>query len=528
MHIAIEGMDGVGKTTIAKALAKSLGMRYFSKSLHDMNDPSGKFDSFTTLRDLIPEEHVTSSFGFRGSFLLSRALQEDIVSDRFLASNFWAHTHGQHYNELQQLMEQMGAPDLTVILWAEPEIIRKRMIDRNPNDKDLVKLPHIEEAYKAMDWFCHRSGLPHIHFDTSSLGIEQVVRKLSSHITHGISPDKLYSEMSGSTKTKLYSDFSFILLDEGILKDCIPHKQHDSLQIPNGVEKLRPFSLSRCGKVREVILPTTIREVSSLAFAGLQELESIVVSTPNDIHSTNGVLYGRNTLIKYPPAKRDSVFRAESISSVEKFSFLNADNLHTIDFGAQTKLFGFASMFGCTSLNHIAFSPDLLAQCALLNSGEDLTLVLDKGGRYQVKQGCIIDQARGSIYKVLPQTTHIANSIDAVQLGPWAAAYLQSQTNFQIDAPIRRVGPYAFARTRFCSVYFPPSLQIVDDSIFLDSNEIQSITFSSVSPPSLTTSALAGINATITLPSGAKLNYAANPRWESLKATFQECDSPGN
>lgn len=49
MHIAIEGMDGAGKTSQAKVLAKRIGGEFIAKSFHEMHDTSGIYDSFVTI-----------------------------------------------------------------------------------------------------------------------------------------------------------------------------------------------------------------------------------------------------------------------------------------------------------------------------------------------------------------------------------------------------------------------------------------------------------------------------------------------
>ena len=46
MHIAIEGIDGVGKSTAAKNLAERLGFTLVEKPLHFLFDEDGNEDNF--------------------------------------------------------------------------------------------------------------------------------------------------------------------------------------------------------------------------------------------------------------------------------------------------------------------------------------------------------------------------------------------------------------------------------------------------------------------------------------------------
>ena len=43
-HIAIEGMDGVGKTTTCKLLAERLGYKFIEKNLRFLFDENDEFD----------------------------------------------------------------------------------------------------------------------------------------------------------------------------------------------------------------------------------------------------------------------------------------------------------------------------------------------------------------------------------------------------------------------------------------------------------------------------------------------------
>jgi thymidylate kinase len=41
MHIAIEGLDGVGKTSTAKLLADEIGFKFIEKPMHYLTDVDG-------------------------------------------------------------------------------------------------------------------------------------------------------------------------------------------------------------------------------------------------------------------------------------------------------------------------------------------------------------------------------------------------------------------------------------------------------------------------------------------------------
>ena len=46
MHIAIEGMDGVGKTSVAELIAEKLGYQFIEKPLHLLLDEEGQMENY--------------------------------------------------------------------------------------------------------------------------------------------------------------------------------------------------------------------------------------------------------------------------------------------------------------------------------------------------------------------------------------------------------------------------------------------------------------------------------------------------
>ena len=183
VHISIEGMDGVGKSTTCKLLSERLGYKFVEKPLHYLFDESeDKFDEYLRIRDQVnanPNRVFTSWFYGLGSIYMYELFKnENIVTDRHFASNYaWsgADNNGEVYD---LLIQKIGKPKLTVILYSPSETIVNRLISRNKEDSDISKAKKSETIYSRMIDFCKNKELPFIVIDTSNLRPEEVVDRI--------------------------------------------------------------------------------------------------------------------------------------------------------------------------------------------------------------------------------------------------------------------------------------------------------------------------------------------------------------
>ena len=81
-HIAIEGMDGVGKTTTCKLLAERLGYKFIEKNLRFLFDENDSFDNYFKIRDKVnanPDRLFTSWFYGLGNIYLYTMFKDEIM-----------------------------------------------------------------------------------------------------------------------------------------------------------------------------------------------------------------------------------------------------------------------------------------------------------------------------------------------------------------------------------------------------------------------------------------------------------------
>ena len=185
-HIAIEGMDGVGKTTTARMLAAALGYIYVEKNLHELLDENGGFENYFRIRDKVnrsPDRLFTVWFYALGNiYLHTNHKNENVVTDRYFLSNYaWSGT--QDNKEVFDLLtEKLGFPDLTVILYADEGAIFRRLRHRDEQDSDLDKVKLAKEKYEKMISFCETYRMPYMVIDTSNLSPEEVVETILKRI----------------------------------------------------------------------------------------------------------------------------------------------------------------------------------------------------------------------------------------------------------------------------------------------------------------------------------------------------------
>ncbi len=185
-HIAIEGMDGVGKTTTSRLLAARLGYTYVEKNLHELFDDNGKFDNYFKIRDKVnasPDRLFTSWFYALGNiYLYTNHKGEDVVTDRHFLSNYaWSGTE-DNTEVYDLLVSKLGFPDLTVILYADEKALFARLRHRDEHDSDLSKVQLAKEKYEKMIAFCEKYQMPYMVIDSSHLSPEDVVEVIMKRI----------------------------------------------------------------------------------------------------------------------------------------------------------------------------------------------------------------------------------------------------------------------------------------------------------------------------------------------------------
>lgn len=192
MFIVIEGVDGVGKTSVARELAAQLGAVYFrtpSDTLESFQ-MAATFQSGLPLRQYADQQAYCDPkvrFAFyvfaviEASVHVERLLQHSsVVCDRFLSSTLAYHrVLAPELATADVSWAQTIKPDLEILLDINDEHLHlQRLRSRTPRSDRLL-----ERNFRFLQLVRHEfHRLDLITLDTSYEGVSQVVAKIKSMI----------------------------------------------------------------------------------------------------------------------------------------------------------------------------------------------------------------------------------------------------------------------------------------------------------------------------------------------------------
>ena len=193
MIISIEGMDGVGKTTVAKSIERDLNFKYVKneiKELLEMDD-----DKFLRISEKIfntSDYKIKTWYAALGDiYTLEKYRNENIIMDRHILLNYFFNGDKVTEDIFKVQVQTFGKPDLTIVLRASAETRIKRIIERDPNDPDLLDKRKWEYGYDKIIDFLERYNYNYAIVDTENLSKEETLEKCKEIILDNQNKNKI-------------------------------------------------------------------------------------------------------------------------------------------------------------------------------------------------------------------------------------------------------------------------------------------------------------------------------------------------
>lgn len=191
LFIVLEGLDGSGKSTCAKALASHLGASFLttpSPAVREFREPL--IESFKGCQEANQLFYLATVFHASDEVRRLLAQGRWVVMDRYLLSTqAYAAFRGTRL-ELDDIGDLLVPPDVTVFLDVPLEIRRTRLLHRGTSPADRETLS--EEADRRLrDEYARRAHLgiagQFLHLEGGNLTPDQVFQRSLGGITERMS-----------------------------------------------------------------------------------------------------------------------------------------------------------------------------------------------------------------------------------------------------------------------------------------------------------------------------------------------------
>ena len=183
MLIGFEGMDGVGKTTVADYVSRDLSIPHETQKLANILEVDDKqFRKF--VRDIRTSDIKKLAFvfyTFRCLYDKSRTKDKDVIIDRTMMSTYFFEHNKLSEEDLKYAMSLDCIPDLTFILYGSPETRRQR-ISKRDDKEDLNSSEAMSDGYSEMLEFAHEYNVPYVGIDTEKYSLQDIIMICESTI----------------------------------------------------------------------------------------------------------------------------------------------------------------------------------------------------------------------------------------------------------------------------------------------------------------------------------------------------------
>ncbi len=176
--IVLEGIDGSGKSTVSRLLAKSLGAKLVSTPPKGFGSARRAVDSHAQLQSRF--FFYLSSVLFASETIEELLKTNHVVCDRYIFSTLGYHQSLGLKIDFDLSSIKFTQPDFTFFLRIEDEVERQRRLRERMRFTKTDALIDDEKVRKKL--VREYSRFPMIHIDTSNTSAQEVVMKIREHI----------------------------------------------------------------------------------------------------------------------------------------------------------------------------------------------------------------------------------------------------------------------------------------------------------------------------------------------------------
>lgn len=190
IKIAIEGLDGSGKSSIAKYISRKYNFDYKNDYLENMLNFDDS-DFFRMKEKLDNNNNISRTMIFMSSLIYSfKNCNRNTIFDRYILSEYYYDGSKETDSLFDYFMSLNMIPDLTIVLYASDDVRFKRIITRDANDPDLKKINNGNILYKKMFNFIKKYNMNSLIIDTDNLSIEQIISIIDEKIENILSEER--------------------------------------------------------------------------------------------------------------------------------------------------------------------------------------------------------------------------------------------------------------------------------------------------------------------------------------------------
>lgn len=193
MFIVFEGIDGVGKTSLAQKLSHQLNYKFIETPLSELmfNNPQIYAKVVDYIHSYLPGFLRAWFYSFSNLYLSEKYCQEhstnqrNLITNRYVVSNFAYNSDNYTGNFFANLFQFLAKPDLTIYLTADLETIKQRISNRNKDDKDLLQVEYNKNVREPLilNFLKQNYDAKQVAIiNTTNLNLDEVYKKITDRI----------------------------------------------------------------------------------------------------------------------------------------------------------------------------------------------------------------------------------------------------------------------------------------------------------------------------------------------------------